>query len=159
MGFIDIDDRDVVNNITTGLQLNADVIKQRLMDLKINNPTVKVVSLGHGKFQLSLASIVSTGANVITHFNIPYMHELIQISIKHTDSADVNSVNVLAYSLSKRHHPNLWMLLLNIEETTASDIIDEYIDYYMESGEYRFQSNTINTDLLYVSVIIKATGV
>ena len=159
MGFIEIDDRDVVNYISPGLQPNGGDIKQRLMDLKTNNPTAKIISLGEDKYQLSLATITGTGANVVSRFNIPYMHELIQMDIKHTDNTNVYSTDALAYSLSKRHHPNLWMLLLNIDVTTASDIIDEYTEYYMETGEYMVQSNTTNTDLLHVNIIIKMTGV
>ena len=158
MALIEIDDRDVVNYISSGLQPNGGVIKQHLMDLKTNNPTAKIISLGADKYQLSLDTIIGTSANVVSRFNIPYMHELIQMGIKHTDNVNADSTDALAYSLSKRHYPNLWMLLLNIEVTTASDIIDEYTDYYMEAGEYMVQSNTTNTDLLHVNIIIKMTG-
>lgn len=159
MVLIGIDDRDVTNIITqtpaTGCKEN---LKTWLMELKANNPAATIISLGLGRYQLTLPVITCTGAVVNTRFNIPHMHELIQMGFKHTDSADADSTDALAYSLSKRHHPNLWMLLLNIAETTASDVLDEYSDYFMEAGEYLIQSNTTNTDLLQVKIIIKMTG-
>lgn len=159
MVFIGIDDRDVTNIITHPPVIgDKESLKTWLMELKANNPAATIISLGLGRYQLTLPAITCTGAVVNTRFNIPHMHELIQMGFKHTDSANADSTDALAYSLSKRHHPNLWMLLLNIAETTASDVLDEYSDYFMEAGEYLIQSNTTNTDLLQVKIIIKMTG-
>ena len=158
MALIEIDDRDVFNYLTTTPVRSEEVLKQWLMELKANNPTVKVIPLGQGRYQLDLKAIICTGATVNTRFNIPHMHELIKMGIKHTDSNNVDSVDSMAYSVSKRQNPNLWMLLLNISVTTASDIMDEYIDYYMESGEYLIISNSTNTDRLHINVIVKMTG-
>lgn len=156
---ISIDDRDVTNIITQVLSNgDKDTLKKWLMELKASNPTAKIISLGLGRYQLTLTAITCTGAVVNTRFNIPHMHELIQMGFKHTDSSDADSTDALAYSLSKRHHPNLWMLLLDIAETTASDVLDEYENYFMEAGEYLIKSNTTNTDLLQVKIVIKMTG-
>lgn len=158
MAFIEIDDRDVFNHFTTAPVRSEEVLKQWLMELKANNPTAKVIPLGQGRYQLDLEAITCTGATVNTRFNIPHMHELIKMGIKHTDSNNVDSVDSMTYSVSKRQNPNLWMLLLNINATTASDIMDEYIDYYMESGEYLIISNSTNTDRLHINIIVKITG-
>lgn len=158
MALINIDDRDVFNYSMAVPAMANEQLKQWLMELKSNNPTAKVITLGQGRYQLDLETITCTGATVNTRFNIPHMHELIKMGIKHTDSNNVDSVDNMAYSVSKRQNPNLWMLLLNIGTTTASDIIDEYIDYYMESGEYLIISNSTNTDRLHINVIVKMTG-
>ena len=158
MALIEIDDRDVYNYITSCPTAPEDILKQWLMELKANNPTSKVITLGNGVYQMDLEVITCTGADINTRFNIPHMHELIKMGVKHIDSSEVNSTDVLAYSISKRHYPNLWMLLLNIGETTASDIIDEYIGYYMELGEYLIVSNSTNTDRLHINVMFKITG-
>lgn len=159
MTLIEIDDRDVYNYITSCPTAPEDTLKQWLMELKANNPTTNVITLGNSVYQLELPTIICVGSNVDTRFNIPHMHELISVETKHTDSNAVNSDDALSYSLSKRHHPNLWMLLLNIGVTYASDILDEYIDYYMKRGEYLIKTNTTNTDLLHISIIVKITGV
>ena len=158
MAFIEIDDRDVVNNFTIAAASTKEVFKQWLMELKANNPTAKITTLGEGRYQLVLPVITCTGSDVYTRFNIPYMHQLLRVGTKHTDSNDVDSTDSLAYSLSKRYYPNLWMLLLNIDSSIASDILDEYIDYYMELGEYLITSNSTNTDRLYINIVIKITG-
>ena len=158
MGLIDIDDRDVFNYFMTPSIKSNELLKQWLMELKANNPTSKVITLGNGIYQLNLTTITCTGSDVDTRFNIPHMHQLLRIETKHTDSSDVDSTDSLAYSISKRHYPNLWMLLLNIPKTTASGIIDEYIGYYMDLGEYLIVSNSTNTDRLHISITVKITG-
>ncbi|MCK5641254.1 MAG: hypothetical protein KAJ19_10665 [Gammaproteobacteria bacterium] len=158
MALIEIDDRDVFNYFTAAPKMAQEQLKQWLMELKANNLTAKIISLGNGVYQLDLPVITCTGSTVDTRFNIPHMHKLLRVSIKHTDSSNIDSVDVMTYSLSKRQHPNLWVPLLYIGVTTASDIMDEYIDYFMELGEYLIQSNTTNTDRLYIQVIIKITG-
>lgn len=158
MGFINIDDQDVHNYYAAPPVKPNEQLKQWLMELKANNPTAKVIPLGQGRYQMDLEVITCTGADISTRFNIPHMHELIKMSTKHIDSSEANSTDALTYSISKRHYPNLWMLLLNIEETTASDIIDEYIGYYMELGEYLIISNSTNTDKLHINVTFKITG-
>lgn len=159
MGIIDIvDDRDVYNYSTIASTVSKDILKQWLMELKANNPTAKVISLGESVYQLDLPAVECTGSDIETRFNIPHMHKLVRMSTKHVDSSGDNSTNSLTYSVSKRHYPNLWMLLLNIEETVASDIIDKYTSYYMELGEYLITSNTANTDKLHINILIKMTG-
>ena len=158
MGLIDVDDRDVFNYFTTTSIKSNEFLKQWLMELKANNPAAKVITLGSGVYQLDLPTIICTGSDVNTRFNIPHMHQLLRMRMKHTDSGDANSTDSLAYSTSKRHYPNLWMLLLNIGETTASDIVDEYIGYYMQLGEYLIISNSTNTGKLHISITIKITG-
>lgn len=161
MGFIDfIDDRDVINlSGSHSPPAGPESFKDWLMVLKANNPTAKVITLGGGLYQLDLNLITCTGSDVNTRFNIPYMHQLLRVGIKHTDSSKADSTDPLTYSLSKQHHPNLWMLLLGVVDSTASDILDGYNDYYMEAGEYLLVSNTTNTDQLRVNVIIGITGV
>lgn len=158
MGLINIDDRDVFNYFTAAPIVAKEQLKEWLMGLKANNPTVRIATLGGGIYQMDLDTITCAGVDVTTRFNIPFMHQILKMSIKHTDSSNADSTDDLAYSVSKRHHPNLWMLLLNIALSTASDILDEYEDYYAELGEYMVVSNTTNTDRLHINILFKITG-
>lgn len=158
MGFITIDDRDVNNYFSLPIG-NLEVYKQWLMGLKADNPTSKIDHLGQGRYQLNLPIIECTASDVNTRFNIPYMHQLLSINLKHTNALNTDSSDDLDYSISKRINSNLWMKLLNIEKSTASDIKDEYIDYYMELGDYLVMSNTTNTDKLWLIIKVKITGV
>ena len=158
MALIEIDDRDVFNYFTAAPSIMQEQLKQWLMELKANNPTAKVITHGNGIYQLDLPAITCAGLDVNTRFNIPHMHKLLRVGIKHTDSSGVDSSDDLAYSFSKRQHPNLWMLLLNITQSNASDILDEYIGYHMELGEYLIKSNSTNTDQLNINILIMITG-
>jgi len=163
MALFEIDDRDTVNNYYEMADKIAAVpatkYKEWMGRLKAENPKAVINHLGSGIFKLDLEAITCTGADVTTRFNIPFMHDMKKMEIKHTDSAKADSVNALSYTVNHRHHPNLWLLLLNVTATTASDIIDEYIEYYMQSGEYKLVTNTTNTEKLYISVYINIKGV
>lgn len=159
MGFINIDDRDTHNYFLPSKDEDRITYKQWLMELKANNPTAKIIPLGDGRYQLDLPVITCTGLDINTRFNIPHMHQLIRTTIKHADSDDNNSTDNLDYSLSKRLGSNLLVLLLNIEASTASDILDEYIGYYMELGEYLILSKSTNTDRLHINIVIRIIGV
>ena len=159
MVLVEINDQDTtINNIMHVAEAKATEFKRWLMEIKGNNPTATVKALGEGRYQITLEAIDCTGADVNTRFNIPLMHQLIMMEIKHTDVNDADSIDALAYSVSKRPHPNLWMLLLNIEETTASDIMDEYEDFYRTLGEYLLVTNSTITDKLQINVTIRVTG-
>lgn len=162
MALIDIDDRDTIHNYYTQAAEQAEVVRSKFKEylgiLKGENPSVVINHIGNGIYKLDLAVITCTGADVENIFNIPFMHELRKFEIKHVDASKADSTNALAYSVSHRHHPNLWMLLLSVPVSTASDIIDEYSDYDMQSGEYKLITNSTNTELLYISVYIKITG-
>ena len=119
----------------------------------IKNSSIKY--LGDNIFKIDMVAITCSGANVTTIFNVPYMHELIRMDTKHTDSADADSADALNYSLSHRHFLKLWMLYIAVVGETASDIIDEYEDYPVEAGEYKLISNSTNTDLLYISLYLQ----
>lgn len=158
MGLIDIDDRDVNNHYYQSVGDDKATHKLWLMELKTNNPTAKINSLGAGIYQIGLPIIACTGSIVSTRFNIPTMHQLLRMSIKHTDNGGINSVDTLNYSLLKRGSSNLLMTLISITSSTASDIMDKYVDYYMELGEYLIESNTTNTDQLNIDVMVRVMG-
>lgn len=163
MGIVDIiDDRDTyITNETTveTIKLIEKQFKDWLTLIKNELPADSIVShLGGGRFKIDLPPITCTGSDVETIFNIPLMHQLLKAEIKHVDSAGADSIDALNYSVSHRHHPNLWLILLKVVGSVASDIVDEYIDYYMTRGEYRILTDTTNTDLLYISVYIRTTG-
>lgn len=158
MTLINIDDRDTHNYYQTSIQ-TIEIQKQWLMEIKANNPTSNVISLGESVYQINLPVIACIGSDVESRFNIPHVHRLLRFGIKHTDANNVDSSDSLSYSISKRQHQNLWMRLLYIYESTASDIFDRYSDYYMDLGEYLIVSNTTNTDKLHINVLIKITGV
>lgn len=163
MGLIDIiDDRDTFISQTMGVEGLAAIekkFKEWQTLIKNELPTGSIVShLGNGRFKIDLPTITCTGAQVETVFNIPFMHQLLKAEMKHTDNANADSSNALDYSLSHRHHHNLWLLLLTVAGSVASDIIDEYIDYYMSRGEYRLLTDSTNTELLHISVYVEFLG-
>ena len=158
MGLIDIDDRDVYNYYQTNQVGQPQKFKEWLGRLKAELPGSIVNHLGDGIFKIDFPAITCTGVSVTTIFNIPFMHQFQKMEIKHVDSANADSVNLLNYSVSHRHHPNLWMLLLNVINSIASDIIDEYIGYFMDRGNYKLITNSTNTELLHISMYIRVTG-
>ena len=162
MGIIDIDDRDVFNYYEVGAECGptpaTNKFKEWLGRLKAEIPTAIINHLGAGRYKIDLPSIPCTGAAVTTIINIPFMHQLQKMEIKHVDASNADSTDALDYAVSHRHHPNLWMLLLNVIDSVASDIIDEYIDYFMGRGEYQLVTDSIATDVLYISVYIRITG-
>ena len=129
-----------------------------LSRIRSENPLARVNHLGDGRFKLDLPVITATGAAVETIFNIPYMHRLGRMEWKHVDAALGDSSDSLDYSVSHRHHPGLWILILAITGTVASDLIDEYTGYIFEKGEYKVLTDIIATDLLYLSVYLQITG-
>jgi len=162
MGLIDIDDRDVINYYgnTSGEAPEpvGDKFKEWLGILKGEMPTSVINHLGAGRYKIDMPVVTCTGSDVTTVFNVPFMHKFQKMDIKHVDAAKADSNNPLDYTVSHRHHPNLWLMLLDITDSIASDIIDEYIDYNMDRGEYRIVSDSTNTELLYISVYIRLTG-
>ncbi len=157
-----IDDRDTFISQTLTLeQMDTLEKKFKVWQTAIKNelpPDAMVTNLSDGRFKIDLATITCTGAQVKNIFNIPFMHQLLKVEIKHTYSANADSANPLDYSLSHRHHPNLWMLVLDVSASVASDIIDEYQEYFMSRGEYKFLTDSTNTELLHISVYIKIVG-
>lgn len=132
--------------------------KNLLGIIKAENQAAIINHLGRGIYKLDLPLITCTGADIETIVNIPFHHELIKMETKHTDSAKADSANSLDYSISHRHHPNLWLLLLTVSASTASDIMDEYEDYYLQAGEYLLTTKSTITELLYISVYIQDMG-
>ena len=155
MGIIDIDDRDVINNFYA--QADPKTLQRYLNSLKSENKTANVINLGEGRFKIDLPGITCTGSDVTTLFQIPFMHVLEKLEIKHVDSVYADSVDALTYSLFHRML-NLWLLLYSINDTFASDIIDEYVGYYHERGQYKLSSNSTNTNIILISVYIRYTG-
>ena len=156
MGLIDIDDRDVYNYY----QVQADPLtfQKYLNSLKSENKTANIVNLGEGRFKLDLPAIVCTGADVTTLFQIPFMHVLEKLEIKHVDSVYADSIDALTYSLSHRMNPNLWLIVLSVINSISSDIIDEYANFRHERGQYKILSNSTNTDIILMSVYLRYTG-
>ena len=156
MGLIDIDDRDVYNYY----QVQADPLtfQKYLNSLKSENKTANIVNLGEGRFKLDLPAIVCTGADVTTLFQIPFMHVLEKLEIKHVDAAYADSIDAMTYSLSHRMNPNLWLIVLSVINSISSDIIDEYANFRHERGQYKILSNSTNTDIILMSVYLRYTG-
>ena len=152
MGLINIDDRDTTNNYYTHNEANH---KIQLDLLKSELKTSRVNHLGYGRFKIDLPVIPCTGSDVEILFNIPFMHELQKMEIKHTDSSDADSIDSFDYSLQKRTQENLLFYIHNITDIVVSDMYDEFVGYYHERCQYRLVSNTTNTDKLYISIFIQ----
>jgi len=161
---LNIDDRDTTINIHTvggGLaeDYTADVYKDWLNMLKAEAPAGSVAyHIGKGNYVLILPAVVCTGAAVTTILNIPFMHELYKIELKHTDAAGADSTDAMAYAFSHRINGNLWLRMLYVAASTASDIVDQYVDYYHVRGEYKIDINTTATDKVHVVYCFRILG-
>jgi hypothetical protein len=168
MGIIDInvDDRDTINCEVCELppeppELIDPILtkyKEWLGILKGENLTARINNLGEGRFKIDIPVIGCTGSDVETHLNIPFMHIFEKMETKHTDNVQADSNDALTYAISHRHHPNLWLVFLAITSSISSDIVDEFVNYRHEKGEYKLITNSTNTDLLYIACYIKVTG-
>lgn len=160
MGFIDIDDRDVFNYYETGIAGTpiAAKFKEWLGRLKAENLTARINNLGGGTFKIDLPVITCTGSDVQTLFNIPFMHIFEKMELKHVDSSDADSTDALTYSVSHQQYPNLWLIFLAVVNSIKADIVDEFVNYRHEQGQYLFITNSTNTDKLYIALYIKVTG-
>lgn len=115
----------------------------------------RIQYLGDHFFKIDLPKITCIGSDVITRLNIPYAFQFNRVEIKHTDSSDADSSNSLTYGLDKKTWNNLLMTYLAITTSTASDIIQEFEEYYFEKGEFVLTTNSTNTELLYLTIYIK----
>lgn len=131
-------------------------IMRNILQNEFNNG--KITHLGKGFFQIELAAITCTGANVTQHFMIPFRHKLHQFVVKHTDSADTDSTDALTYTLKYglgQIKPNLLVTLKSVSATAVTDAIHLYTDFWRSQSRYQLISNTTNTNLLYVSLIVE----
>lgn len=149
MALINIDDRDVINNFYDNASKQKS--KEWLQRLKSELPTSRVNYIHNGLFKIDLPVIISTGSDVEILFNIPFMHELQKMELKHTDTNLVDSNNTLDYSLQKSSLSNTLSYIHQISNVAASDMYDEYSKNYNERCQYLFITNTINTDKLYAT--------
>lgn len=158
MALIEIDDRDVFNYFTESPIKSKEFLKQWLMELKANNPTVKVITLGNGMYKLDLPHIQCTGSDIETRFKIPFMHELLKMELKHVDASKTDSVNALKYIVQRYTTQNVLLMLYQELVVVQPDIIDEYQGFIHEACQYLFTTNTTNTHNLYATFYIKFTG-
>ena len=156
MALITIDDRDVFNYF--GIEQQTDKHKELLLQLKSDNSTARCANLGSGVFKIDLPTIICTGSGINTLITIPFMHVLKKMELKHIDASDVDSVNPLEYVLKRRTSQNLWLVLYQEPIVLKSDVIDEYIGYTHELGQYLLITNSTNTEKLHVSFYIKWSG-
>lgn len=156
------DDRDTfISQTITPEQLEVldNKFKAWLTMLKNELPADVIVNhLGDGRYRLELPYIECTGANVEQIINIPFMHQLLKMELKHTDNTNADGNDALTYSLYQRFSANTWAIITIITDSNASDMADEYIDYYKLRGEYRLLVDTTNTDRAHVVFYIRITG-
>lgn len=115
----------------------------------------RIQYLGDHFFKIDMPVVGCTGADVITRLNIPYAFQFNRVEIKHTDSSNADSSNALTYGLDKKTWNNLLMTYLAVTTSTASDIIQEFEEYFFEKGEFVLTTNSTNTELLYLSIYIR----
>ena len=120
--------------------------------------TGKITHLGKGFYHIELPAITCTGANITQYFMIPFRHKLHQFVVKHTDSADADSTDALTYTLKYglgQIKPNLLVTLKSVSATAVTDAIHLYTDFWRSQSKYQLITNTTNTDLLYISLIVE----
>lgn len=163
MGIVDIiDDRDTYISQTLTIEDLKTIekkFKEWLVMLKNELPSnVLVDHLGGGRYRLELPYIECIGSDVEQIINIPFMHQLLKMELKHTDNVNADATDALTYSLYQKFHANTWAIITTIADSVASDMTDEYIDYYKLRGEYRLLVNTTNTDRAHIAFYIRITG-
>lgn len=122
----------------------------------------KITHLGKGFFQIELPAITCTGANITQYFMAPFKHKLHQFIVKHVDSSDADCNDALTYTLkygAGRIKPNLLLTLKSISASTVVDAIHLFTDFWRGQSRYQLISNTTNTDILYISLIIEIEDV
>lgn len=121
----------------------------------------KVSPLGGNLYALEPTTgyILQTGAAVTVYLELPVKHRLVRVDIKHTDSADADSTDALAYSISKRHTGNIYIVLAADAACVVSDVIESFgEDFPMGNTNYLIVTTTTNTDRLYLVFVIEAYG-
>lgn len=126
--------------------------------LKSNNSIYRCVKLSCCAYKIDF-NIICSGVDILSSINIPLMHELIKLEIKHVDSSLDDSKDSLDYKLEKTTPNNLKMELFRILKCKQSDVYDEFSRFMHERCQYLLTTNTTNTDKLYISFTINFTGV
>ena len=77
--------------------------------------------------------------------------------MKHTDAAYADSVNALTYTLAKGStiRPDLLFALITNTATIITDTAHLFTDFWRAQTRYRLVTNTTNTDLLFVSLLVE----
>ena len=164
---IQIDDRDVyhINNVESvecEPEVPIELYKQVTQQLRNEFNTGKVEHLGDGFFHIELAAITCTGGDVTQYCMIPFKHKLHQFIVKHTDSSDVDGADALTYTLRYglgQIKPNLLLTLKSVSASTVTDMIHLFTDFWRSQTRYELKTNTTNTDLLYISLIIEVENI
>lgn len=156
MGLINIDDRDVHHNYYNGV-INTQQSKEWLLQIKASNPSYRCVTLSHNLLKIDF-SVNCTGADIESILNIPLMHSLNKIEIKHVDSTNIDSIDLLDYTVYRNSTYNLFLLLYKYLDIIHSDITDELNGFTNEGCQYKIISNSTNTDILYFTVYILIMG-
>lgn len=168
MGFINIvDDRDIIYNQAgvfgpPSVPKSTTIYKQIAQQLQNEFSAGNITHLGEGFFHIELAAITCTGSDVTQNHSIPFKHKLHQFVVKHTDSSDADSVDALNYSLKYglgQIKPNLLLSLLTVTASIISDSIHLFPDFWRRQNRYQLITNSTNTDLLYVSLIVEVESV
>jgi hypothetical protein len=155
------DDRDTFIIAADGRLSTTVIEKFKVWQTRLKNelPAGSLVNhIGAGNFLIVLPVITCTGSDVETIFNIPFMHEIHKTEIKHVDAAGADSANSLDYSAEHKITANLWLKMLTVTGSTASSIVDQYVDYYHTRGEYKITTKSTNTELLYINFYIRFMG-
>jgi len=156
MGILDIDDRDTYNTYY-GQTVDVARSKEWLLQLKAANPAYRCVSLSCNLYKLDF-TLNCTGADIESIINIPLMHSLNKIEIKHVDSSNLDSTDKFNYTVYRNSTYNLYLLLYKYLNVVHSDIMDELHGFTNEGCQYKIISNSTNTDMLYFTVYITIIG-
>lgn len=121
---------------------------------------IKVVNMGGGYYQLDFPVIPQTGANVVTDHVIPFPHKLISIFVKHVDANGADAATNLIFSAKFSLRENLNFALASFT-SVAPDELFAYnnVEGARNATTLRFNTNTTNLHLVYISMIVQALGV
>lgn len=120
---------------------------------------IKVINMGGGYYQLDFPAITQTGANVVTTHIIPFPHKLISMFVKHVDSNLADAATSLTFSAKFSLRDNLNFALASFT-SVAPDELFAYnnVEGARNATTVQFNTNTTNTHLVYISMIVQALG-
>ena len=138
--------------VVSRFDIARDLLKNEFRDAIITH-------LDNGVFKIDMLAITAIGSAVTQYFTIPFMHRLLRVEVKHTDSAYVDCTDALTYSL-KYGSTSKNSLLFAVAAKSATAVTDNahiFSEFWRSMTRYQLVTNTTNTDLIYVSLLIRLT--
>lgn len=134
------------------------MVDANLVALQSDNKNYRVIPISSNKYKIDM-TVVCDGGAMESSIAVPFVHSLDKLEIKHVDSSLADSVDELSYSMYRNNPYNLFLLLYGFQNVIHADIMDEITGMINESSVYKIETNSTNTDILYISFYISFVGI